>query len=215
MHGVKPATDPTTDYKLLVQGGYDLCAEAYEVARGGDACPEIEPFMGRLRDGANVLDIGCGAGVPLSRTLSRRFAVTGVDISSEMVRRAALNVPAGSFIREDIMAIEFPPSCFDAAVAFYSIFHLPRREHPDLFRRIHGWLKPGGHLLATLTLFAEDPYLEDDFFGVPMYWSNYSLEDYRKMLAATGFTVLGVTTIGHGYTETHPASVERHPLVLA
>lgn len=212
---MRPATDPSIDYKLIVQRGYDQCAGAYHLARGGEACSELEPLIRQLKDGADVLDIGCGAGVPISRALSRRFAVTGVDISSEMVQKATVNVPAGSFIHADIMSIGFSPACFDAAVAFYSIFHLPRREHPDLFRRIHGWLRPGGYLLATLTLSAEEPYLEDDFFGVPMYWSNHSLEDYRRILAATGFAVLGVTAVGHGYTETHPASVERHPLVLA
>jgi cyclopropane fatty-acyl-phospholipid synthase-like methyltransferase len=171
--------------------------------------------MGRLKDGADVLDICRGAGVPVSRALSRRFSVTGVDVSGEMVRLAAANVPAGSFIHGDIMSVQLPPSRFDAAVASYSIFHLPLHEHPGLFRRIHGWPRPGGHLLATLSLSAEDPYIEDDFFGVPMYWSNQGLDDYRRILADVGFTVLCVGVVGHGYSETHAGPIERRPVVLA
>ena len=34
-----------------------------------------------LDDGVSVLDLGCGAGVPIARSLSRRYRVTGVDVS--------------------------------------------------------------------------------------------------------------------------------------
>jgi 2-polyprenyl-3-methyl-5-hydroxy-6-metoxy-1,4-benzoquinol methylase len=45
-----------------------------------------------------VLDVGCGAGVPVARALTRRFSVTGIDISGRMVDRARMNVPEGTFI---------------------------------------------------------------------------------------------------------------------
>ena len=96
-----------------------------------------------------MLDIGCGAGVPITRTLAERFCVTGLDISSEMVRRALVNVPEATFILGDIMSVEFPPHHFDAVVAYYTIFHLPREEHPELIRRIYTWLKPGGWILPA------------------------------------------------------------------
>ena len=163
---MKQANDPNTDYKALVRQGYDLCAAVYEKARWAETNPELTLLTSRLSYGATVLDVGCGAGVPIARALAERFIVTGVDISCEMISRAHVNVPEGRFILRDIMSVEFPPSCFDAAVAFYSIFHLPREEHPCLFQRIHGWLKPGGYLLATVSQFSEAPYTEDDFHGV-------------------------------------------------
>ncbi|MCZ6615553.1 MAG: methyltransferase domain-containing protein, partial [Chloroflexi bacterium] len=135
--------------------------------------------------------------------------------SSEMIQRARANVPQGSFIQGDIMSVEFPASSFNGAVAFYSVFHLPREEHPELFRRIYDWLKPGGYLLCTLSRLSEEAYTEDDFFGVRMYWSNYGLEDYKVILARVGFSLLETTVVGHGYTEAHQAPHEHHPLVLA
>ena len=162
---MKPADDPNIDYKVLVQRGYDGCAAAYHEARKNEAGPELDFLTMRLEDGANVLDIGCGAGVPYTRALAQRFTVTGVDCSSEMIQRARANVPNGIFIHGDIMSAEFPPSSFSAAVAFYSVFHLPRQEHPELFRRIYDWLRPGGYLLCTLDRSSEERYTEDDFFG--------------------------------------------------
>ncbi|MBI5294359.1 MAG: class I SAM-dependent methyltransferase [Chloroflexi bacterium] len=210
---MKPADDPDTDYKALVQQGYDQCAAAYENARRSESNPELDLLMEQLSPGARVLDVGCGAGVPVAQRLAEQFHVTGVDISGEQVRRARLNVPTGEFIQGDILSMDFPPAHFDAATAFYSIFHLPREEHPELLRRIRGWLKPGGYLLATLSARSEDAYTEDDFFDVTMYWSNYGLDEYQSMLTQLGFTLLETTVIGHGYTE--EAQAEHHPLVLA
>lgn len=221
---VRPANDPSVDYKSLVQRGYDQCAAAYEAARRQEAGPrltlsgagpELALLLERLPAGSTVLDIGCGAGVPVTRALAEHHRVTGVDISGEQIRRAGLNVPGATLIQGDIMSLEFPAAQFEAVVAFYSIFHLPREEHPVLLRRIRRWLKPGGYLLATVCLSAESGYTEDDFFGVTMYWSNYGLEDYEQMLAGLGFDLLETTVVGHGYADSQAMPAERHPLVFA
>jgi ubiquinone/menaquinone biosynthesis C-methylase UbiE len=73
-----------------VSARYDLIAAAY--ASGGDDLPG--PAVGALLDlagpvrGQRVLDLACGHG-PVSRELARRGAhVTGLDISTELVKRA-------------------------------------------------------------------------------------------------------------------------------
>ena len=64
---MKPADDPTIDYKALVQRGYDRCVVAYDEARKIEAGPELDFLTRRLEDGATVLDVGCGTGVPYTR----------------------------------------------------------------------------------------------------------------------------------------------------
>ena len=204
-----------TNPKILVQRGYDCRAAAYNDARKREAGPELDLLTRRLEDGATVLDVGCGAGVPYTRDVAQRFTVTGVDSSSEMIQRARANVPKASFIHGDIMSVEFPPSSFNGVVAFYSVFHLPREEHSELFRRIYDWLQPGGYFLCTLTRFSEEAYTEDDFFGVKMYWSNHGLEEYKEILTRVGFTLLETSVISHGYAKAHQAPPENHPLVFA
>jgi SAM-dependent methyltransferase len=212
---MKPANDPNVDYKALVQKSYDLCAAAYEEARRKTTNPEVDSLITLLPEEARVLDIGCGAGVPIAQSLANHFHLTGVDISGEQIRRAKLNVPAGNFIHGDIMSANFTPASFDAVVAFYSIFHLPREEHSELLRRIRTWLKAGGYLLATFTKFSESAYTEDDFFDVTMYWSNYGLSDYKALLIENGFRLLESTVTDHGYTDAHQASSETHPILFA
>ncbi|MCY3819109.1 MAG: class I SAM-dependent methyltransferase [Gammaproteobacteria bacterium] len=212
---MKPADDPCTDYRALVRTSYDQLASAYAESRVGEAHPELEWLLTRLDDGSSVLDIGCGAGVPVTELLAKRFAVTGVDVSEEMLRLARANVPRASFFQSDITSVEFDDSTFDAAVAFFSLFHIPREDQPRLFHRIRDWLKPGGYLMCTLSLVSETGYTEDGFFGEKMYWSNYGLAEYEEMLTGIGFRMLRTTIITHGISEATYASLEQHPLVLA
>ena len=211
-----PVIDPEVDYKALVRRGYDACAAAYNESRKTASGIEIRGLSDCLDDGSAVLDVGCGAGVPIAKSLAARYRVTGVDVSQEMVDLARRNVPAGDFICADIMTIPLPPSSFDAVVAFYSVFHLPRAEHLHLFRRIHRWLKPGGLLLCTLSHHSEEGYTEEGFFGVTMYWSNYSLEEYIEMLTGVGFVLPEIQSTGCGYAHegATPETSEDHPLVL-
>jgi SAM-dependent methyltransferase len=210
-----PANDPWVDYRALVRRGYDSCAEAYGESRMSEPGLEVGALLDRLGERGAVLDIGCGTGVPVAQSLAHRFSVTGVDISPEMVQQARRDVPTCEFICADIMSVVFPPSIFDAVVAIYSIFHLPREQHSVLFRRVQCWLKPGGYFLCTLSHRSEPGYTEDDFFGVTMYWSNYGLAEYVEILTEVGFMLLATSTTGSGYQKMPQETNEDHPLVLA
>ncbi len=210
---MRPADDPTRDYRQLVAEGYDRCAPAYSDARSRDSEAALAPIIDRLPAASCVLDLGCGAGVPVARTLSRLYDVIGADISASMLHLARVQAPEAALVRADMATVAFAADSFDAVVSFYAIFHLPREEHEPLLRRIHGWLRPGGLLLATLAMTDEPAYTEE-FFGVEMYWSNYGLDAYPPMLKRAGFEVLAVSVLEHGYDDP-AAKPERHPLVLA
>ena len=81
--------------------------------------------------------------------------------------------------------------------------------------RLEARLRPGGYLLASVANNNEAPYIEDGFFGVPMYWSNFSQDEYRQMLAELDFEVLDTATLGHGFGEAYDGRAERHPVLLA
>jgi trans-aconitate methyltransferase len=58
-------------------------------------------LLERLPSGADLLDLGCGAGLPTTARLAQRFTVTGVDISPRQIERARINVPDATFINAD------------------------------------------------------------------------------------------------------------------
>ena len=180
------------DFKRLVARGYDTAAEqlARERGQGSGVARWLAQLSEALPTGARVLDLGCGAGVPHTANLTRRFRVVGVDISREQLRLAARWVPDAQFILADMCSLHFPPASFDAVTAIYSVIHVPRGEQPVLLRSVHRWLKPSGR--AFLVLGAGDTPIgfEPDWFGVPMLWSHYDAETSRKMLEDAGFQVI-------------------------
>ena len=212
---MKSANNPNIDYKKLVRSGYDECAADYNIVRKDESEPELQSLIKRLDEGALVLDIGCGGGVPVCQELSKKCDITGIDISPVQIAYAKRNVPTGKFICDDIMTISFPEETYDAVVSFYTVFHIPKEQHNGLFKRVHFWLKPGGYFMATLAQLDEEPYTEDDFFGVSMYWSNFGVDRYKDMLTAIGFQILKENQLGEGFNDDADKKKVIHPLILA
>ncbi len=209
------ADDQDVDYRALVRAAYDRCAMEYARRRRATAGPELNLITERLPPGSSVLDVGCGAGIPVARHLAETFDVTGIDISSSMIALATKNVPSARFVHADVVETEFPEGSFDAIVSYYSIFHIPRLEHRELLRRFARWLRPGGLLLFTVAKKDDGPgYTEDDFFGETMYWSNFGPSTYRKLLADSGFRIEQEGIAGAGFASVD-ALEEVHPLFFA
>ena len=145
-------TDPR---KQTVRTGYDrLAAPFLEWGARVEGDPRtrfVEEFAALLPVPGSVLDLGCGAGVPSTRRLAETFAVVGADISEVQVGLARRNVPGATFVRADVVDLEFAPASFDGVCALYSISHIPREEHSGVFARVRRWLRPGGVFLADPT----------------------------------------------------------------
>jgi cyclopropane fatty-acyl-phospholipid synthase-like methyltransferase len=140
------------DAKKLVAFGYNQIADAYLRQYTHSAVRErkLAELERGLPPQARVLDLGCGAGIPVAREMiARGFKVTGVDVSTQQIEQARRNVPEAELIEGDMTAVEFPPSSFEAVAAFYSITHVPRDEHAALLRRIAEWLTSRGRFLGS------------------------------------------------------------------
>ncbi len=180
-------------FKRVVETGYDRIAERYLASKDAEdptTLAALDELARELSPGAAVLDLGCGAGVPATRRLAQRFAVTGVDLSTRQLELARQHVPAANFLKADMTDLSFAPEAFAAVVAFHSIIHLPRAEHPALLGKIRRWLKPGGVFLATWAL-GEWEGEENDWegWGAPMRWSHHDGETSLELLRGAGFAL--------------------------
>jgi SAM-dependent methyltransferase len=177
-------TDPRT---ALVAAGYDAMADTWErwsaQITDDPRFEWLERLDSLLRDGAQVVELGCGNGTRETRALAARFELTGVDLSAEQLRRARDRVPAATFVHADLTEIEFDEGSLDAVCAFYVLNHVPRELLPGLFARIHRWLRPGGLLLTTLGAGDLDGW-EGEWLGVRMYFSGHDPARNRELLAA-------------------------------
>ena len=177
----------------IVKEGYDAIADEYMDWIGriaGDPRRQwADTLTSRLPDRARVLELGCGAGIPETKLLAQRFQVTAVDISTEQLERARMNVPSAAFIQADFTALELEPESFEAVAAFYSFNHVPRDLLGTLFARIHSWLVPGGLLLASLGTSDTDDSTEA-WLGTTMFFSSFPPETNRRLLSKAGFELL-------------------------
>jgi SAM-dependent methyltransferase len=190
-------------HKETVKAGYNTIADRYLAARTRDSedVRLLDELTTRLPAGAEVLDAGCGAGLPISQMLSEKFEVLGVDFSEAQIELAKKNVPNATFICQDMTQLDFPENTFDGICSYYAIIHIPREEHQPLFANFHRMLKPGG--VALLCLGAESVVedIDENFLDTPMYWSHYDSETYLEMLTQCGFTILWSKRVADGTCE--------------
>jgi cyclopropane fatty-acyl-phospholipid synthase-like methyltransferase len=175
---------------------YDGFAETYEASRGQfDMSGILGPFFGGLaKPKGRLLDLGCGAGEPFPRFfLDRGWEVYGVDFSKKMLELAVRYAPEMKLIHADMLDVEFEPDHFDAITCIYSLFHVPRARHPELFARFRQWLRPGGKILFT---YAAKEYTGEDefegfreFMGQNLFYSHTSPAKLRAAIEQAGLHV--------------------------
>lgn len=186
----------------LIRAGYNALSLHYR--SDDDPASGYEPWLADLQEripsGAQVMDIGCGCGVPVARRLADAgHHVTGVDISDVQIERARRLVPSADFLRADATNLDFPTGSFDAVVCLYALIHMPLDRQPLLLGKIARWLRPGGWLLAVT---GQDAWTgtEDNWLGGPaiMWWSQADAATYRTWLTQAGLEVTGQEFVPEG-----------------
>lgn len=173
----------------LVRPGYDRIAKLYAERRNQESSLSFLDLLdARLGRNSLVLDLGCGAGLPVDRYLvDRGHRVIGLDLSAAMIELARQNVPEAHYELGDMAAMSAGAFGVDAIVSFFAIIHVERKSHRGLFRLMRSFLQPGGWILVTTG--GADWEGEEDFFGVAMAWSHYDRQTYRNLIEETGFAI--------------------------
>jgi SAM-dependent methyltransferase len=184
----------SVDPRQIVAEGYDAIAERYyewsDARPSGTRLRWLERALAIIPLGAVVLDLGCGAGVPMTRAIAVGRHVTGVDISARQIELARAGVPDATFVQADMTKLDLPPTSLDAVVAFYSLTHVPRADLPALLATVRRWLKPGGVLIASMGAQDAPDEVEADWLGAPMFFSHYGAKRNRALVRHAGFELV-------------------------
>lgn len=180
--------------KNIVSEGYDAIAREYaefvDRFRTDERRQYTSLLLRELPPGVDLLELGCGSGEPTTRLLADRFNVTGVDISKQQIKLAENNIKNATFVHADMTKLDFSAQSFDAVAAFYSIFHIPRAEQPQLLKSIAQWLRLGGLLVAAMSSEAEEAGYEKDWLGVSMFWSGYDTSANKRLVEQAGLKIV-------------------------
>jgi SAM-dependent methyltransferase len=158
---------------VRVRESYDSAAQAYaeHLANELDGKPLdrhlLNRFAEEVRGRGTVVDLGCGPG-HVARYLNDHGAtVTGIDLSAEMIRVAALGNPGIELRVGDITRLDAGDGAYIGAVLFYSIVHFNVSELGLALREVRRVLAPGG--LALIAFHVGDQTVHvDELFGAPV-----------------------------------------------
>jgi ubiquinone/menaquinone biosynthesis C-methylase UbiE len=96
---------------------------------------------------ADLLEIGCGAGVQARDAAAMGWRTVGMDMAKGMLQQAAEGGSPPHWIAGQIEALPFPPASFDAVLMNGVIGYLA--DPTGALRTVRQLLRPGGHLIIS------------------------------------------------------------------
>lgn len=135
-----------------------------------------------------AIDVGCGcSGRFIDQLLEEGFQISGVDISTEMIRLAQLRHPQIVFHHQDICSWDLPET-YDFITAWDSIWHVPLAELRKLISKLVAALNSGGVLVFSCGGTDEEGELRDDYMGPEVYYSSLGVNGFLQLFLELGCT---------------------------
>jgi len=174
---------------------YNRFAEKYQDNRETFDMSEIfNDFFRKLNlKNGELLDLGCGTGDAFPKLfLKKGWNVTGVDFSEKMLGLAKKYQPEMKTVLSDVTEFDIKENKYNAITGIYSLFHVEKDKHRELFTKIFKGLKSGGKALFT---YAGKEYTGSEtfdgnieFMGESLFYSHTTPEKLSKMLTGIGFS---------------------------
>lgn len=149
-----------------------------EISKSNSGIEYVEKALNLLDQKGKALDIGCGGGRFIDR-LKSKHAVTGIDVSKEMISIAKARHPDVTFINEDIYVWNTTEK-FDVIIAWDSIFHAPYELQEPIISKMCALSRDGGMLLFTTG--CVDGKVSGTMEGVAFEYASLDYKHYLKIL---------------------------------
>ena len=171
--------------------GYEHHAETFIRCRSkginGVGAPSVRHWARSLPPNATVLDIGCGIGLPISRTLvDEGLSVYGIDASLSMVQGFRQNFPNSPVACEAAEDSSFFDRQFDAIIAWGVLFLLPEETQEIVMRKMANVLSTGGKLLFTAP--SQKMKWEDAITAIESI--SLGAERYKELMVGSGLSLI-------------------------
>ncbi len=181
---------------IELANGYERVADEYMAVRNpSTGVAVVRHWANGLAPGATVLDLGCGNGVPITKTLLEAgLAVSGVDASPSMIAAFQArfpNCPAECARVEESRLFD---QHFAGVVAWGLVFLLTPSAQELLITKVAGALAPGGRFLFTAP--EQVAEWDDNLTGLPSV--SLGAKAYRAIIEAAGLELIDQTTADGG-----------------
>ena len=130
--------------------GYEACAAEFIKARRSIGAAHVRTWAALLPDGADVLELGCGFGVPISQALIESgLKVYGVDASPSMLAEFRKRFPHATVECRPVEESSLFDRKFDGVVAWGLIFLLNPETQISVIGKAAAALNEGGRFVFT------------------------------------------------------------------
>jgi len=160
---------------------------------------QFTKFVGKLKNGAKVLDIGCAWGihVPLFLGIGRFIRYEGIDISKSFLKLATRRYPQLSFSLADIAnKSTLPKKRYDGFISVAVLMHVPFTLWDTAFSNIESLTKPGA--IGYISLPTEHPSGPNKDADT-RHFTLLNAKDQRAYIKRRGWKILHSGT-SDGYT---------------
>ena len=187
---------PYSDYPRFHKLMAEQSGEVFDAALVDTILPLVDGLPDRLREGADVADIGCGSGhainVMASAFPASRF--TGIDFSDEglatgRAEAQRLGLTNATFIRRDVATLDMTDA-YDVITAFDAIHD--QAQPARVLENIYRALRPGGVLLMVDVKASSNV---EDNTGVPLATFKYTVSTMHCMSVSLGLDGVGLGTV--------------------
>ena len=145
----------------------------------------LDKFIEHLSPQGRILDVGCGAGEPISEYfLKHGFELTGLDASPKMLEISSSRFPMATWVEMDMRELKLDTQ-FDGIISWDGFFHLNQEEQRQVLLLFVEHLSSEGVLL--LTIGHESGEVTGIVEGDEVYHSSLAPEEYEIILNSAGF----------------------------
>ena len=152
----------------------------------------LDRFQALLPSHASVLDLGCGSGRPIARSLMERgYKVTGVDAAPAMIALCQQDYPSGDWHLADMRTLSLGRT-FDGLIAWDSFWHLSPDDQRRTMAIFRTHARPHAALMFTSGRTSGESV--GTLGGEPLYHASLDETEYRALLNSHGFDVVAHET---------------------
>ena len=156
----------------------------------------LDRFL-KMVKGKKVLDIGCGNGRDTKYMSEKGFDVTGIDLSSNMLKIAEKFAPKAKFYRMDMRKIGFKDKSFDGLWALSSFMHIPKSQAYQTLEEFRRVLKDDGIMLVSVPEGKGEKFVKKESYeGGKKFFAFYRVGEFKSLLEKAGFEVCEIVKNG-------------------
>ncbi len=156
-------------------------------AVSGIGSSSVRAWAKTLAAGSDVLDLGCGTGIPITKILIEEgLAVHGIDASPSLARTFHENFPNMPIACEPAEESSFFDRKFDHIIAWGLIFLLPEAAQIRVIEKAANALNKSGKFIFTSPAMAIS--WSDAMTDLPS--RSLGAEKYREVISASGLFLI-------------------------